>query len=320
MPSTSAHAPAKVILVGEHSVLYGHPAVALPFPPLLATGRVEPLKVGIHLRSERYPDLLARLGDEIPPVLQSVAMAVQGALEALERTGCARRAFEMVLSSDIPPGAGLGSSAAIAVAAIKATFAFHGREIPLPMLRMLATKAEAWAHGSSSGLDPTTVAAAGPIRFVRDHAPVSLRVSEPFGLVVADSGNSCATSMMIEAVKARIMAHQAATSDLAALGGLAERVAEALERAEYQQLGSLMNEAQGHLNALGLSTPRLDAILHAANQAGAFGAKLSGAGGGGCAIALTPLDKLGVVAQAMAQAGAVHVWPTQYMIEGDKLS
>lgn len=310
-------APAKVILIGEHAVLYGHPAVALPFPPLVATGHVQPREIGIHVRSERYPDEVAVLGESVPPVLKPVVEAVEGALEALERMGCPRRPFEMVLSSEIPPNSGLGSSAAVAVAAVKATFAFHGREVPPVLLRLLATRAEAIAHGNSSGLDPTTVSAHGPIRFVRDHAPVELRVSKPFGLVVADSGEASQTSAMVNQVKAHVMAHQSAGSDLEALGDLADKAAEALERSEYPELGVMMDEAQSHLRALGLSTPRLDAMILAAIGAGAYGAKLSGAGGGGCAIALAPLEKLQAVATAMSKAGAVLVWPAQYLIEGE---
>ncbi|HEY9898178.1 MAG TPA: mevalonate kinase [Pantanalinema sp.] len=319
--TAKALAPAKVILVGEHAVVYGHPAVALPFPAIQAVAEARAATAGVTIRSDRYADLAARLNldgtayTNVVRPLQPAAEAVRGAIEAIARLGAEVRPFELLLTSGIPAGAGLGSSAAIAVAAIRATFAFHGRTVPPSLLRALATRAEAIAHGTSSGLDPTAVAAEGPVRFVRDHAPVELAITEPFGLVVADSGEASGTGRMVALVKEGIEADPAARSAMDALGEVADMVAELLERADFQALGLQMSRAHQLLGQLGVSTPRLDAICRSALFAGAFGAKLSGAGGGGCAIALAPLSRLGEVASAMVEAGAVSAWPTQYLIE-----
>lgn len=322
-PTTTARAgaPAKVILVGEHAVVYGHPAVALPFPAIQATGEARPATSGVTIRSDRYRDLAARLnldGTEYTPTvrpLQPAAEAVRGALEAIARTGGELKPFELNLSSGIPAGAGLGSSAAVAVAAIRATFAFYGRKVPPSLLRVLATRAEAIAHGTSSGLDPTAVAAEGPVRFVRDHAPVDLAVTEPFGLVVADSGEASGTGRMVAQVKGLLATNPGTEQVMTELGELADQVAELLERSDFAALGGHLNRAHQLLASLGVSTPRLDAMVLAATRAGAYGAKLSGAGGGGCAIALAPLERLNDVAQAMVAAGAVTAWPTSYLIE-----
>jgi mevalonate kinase len=318
---TRAHAPAKVILVGEHAVVYGHPAVALPFPAIQAAGEATAADSGVTIRSDRYGHLAARLnldGTEYASAerpLKPVAEAVRGAMEALERLGAEGRPFALRLTSAIPAGAGLGSSAAIAVAAIRATFAFHGRTVPPSLLRALATRAEAIAHGTSSGLDPAAVAAEGPVRFVRDHAPIVLAITEPFGLVVADSGETSGTGRMVALVKERFAAQDAARAAIAELGELADAVAETLERADFATVGQKLSRSHQLLAQLGVSTPQLDAICQAALSAGAFGAKLSGAGGGGCAIALAPLSRLSEVAAAMVAAGAVRAWPTQYLIE-----
>lgn len=318
--SVVERAPAKVILIGEHAVVYGHPAIALPFPPLSARGTAVPAAAGVAIRSDRYSGLVARLqeGYEIPKPLKPAAEAVRGSLEAIERAGGVPRSFDLYLESDIPPGSGLGSSAAVAVAAVRATFRFHDREAPPALLRMLATRAEAIAHGTSSGLDPTTVSAHGPIRYVRDHAPVDLNVVKPFGLVVADSGTTAPTGQMVMRVKSRLDEDPQAVARLAELGALAERAVQHLEHAEYPELGRVMDEAHLILGSLGVSTDRLDAIVTAARSAGAFGAKLSGAGGGGCAVALVPIERLRPVAEAMMAAGAPMAWPTQYLIESDK--
>lgn len=313
----SEHAPAKLILVGEHAVVYGEPAVALPFPPLVARATALPIEVGVRIRSDRYPELVADLGQSLPEALRPVAAAVQGALDAIARTGKTPLAFELHLTSQIPPGSGLGSSAAVAVAAIRATFALHGSSVMPALLRMLATQAEAVAHGNSSGLDPATVASDGPIRFVRDHAPVPLRVGAPFGLVVADSGQSAPTLEMVARVRAQREADPAAAEALTNLGALSDSVVERLEAGDYAEVGTLLDQAQTYLADLGLSTERLDAVVAAARRAGAYGAKLSGAGGGGCAIALCPIDRLSEVAHAMVAAGAVTAWPTQYVVESE---
>ncbi len=317
--SVVERAPAKIILVGEHAVVYGHAAIALPFPPLSARGTAVPAEEGVAIRSDRYSGMVARLkeGYEVPTPLRPAAEAVRGSLEAIERAGGTIQPFDLFLESDIPSGAGLGSSAAVAVAAVRATFKFHGREVPPALLRLLATRAEAIAHGTSSGLDPTTVAAHGPIRFIREHAPVDLNVVQPFGLVVANSGVSASTARMVARVKERKESSPEAERQLAELGELAERSVRLLEHAEYAELGEVLDTAHGLLGALGVSTDRLDAIVQAARDAGAYGAKLSGAGGGGCAIALVPIERLMPVADAMRTAGAVQAWPTQYLIESD---
>jgi len=310
----SASAPAKTILLGEHAVLYGHPAVALPFPPLQAQATLEPAEE-TTLVSERYPDLAARLTGEVPRPLVPLAEAVKGSLEAIARTGTPIQSFRLSVTSEIPAGAGLGSSAAVVVAAIRATFSFHGSTVSSSLLRHLATQAEAVAHGASSGLDPSTVASEGPIRFVRDHAPVPLAIREPFGLVVADTGEHVATRDMVERVKARVAAYPQDEATLAHLGELAEELAERLEQADYNRVGELLNLAHADLSTLGLSTPKLDAVSAAARLEGAYGAKLSGGGGGGCVVAMVPLDRLKSVADAMARSGASRVWPAQYLIQ-----
>ncbi|HEY9856029.1 MAG TPA: mevalonate kinase [Stenomitos sp.] len=317
--SVVERAPAKIILIGEHAVVYGHPAIALPFPPLSARGTAVPAEEGTAIRSDRYSGMVARLQDgyDIPAPLRPAAEAVRASLEAIERAGGPVLPFDLFLESDIPPGSGLGSSAAIAVAAVRATFAFHGRKAPPAVLRLLATRAEAIAHGTSSGLDPTTVAADGPIRFVRDRAPIDLNVVRPFGLVVADSGETAATGEMVMRVKTRLEESPEAQTQLARLGELAEQAVWHLEHGEYAELGAGMDEAHLLLGALGVSTDRLDAIVTAARNAGAYGAKLSGAGGGGCAVALVPIERLMPVAEAMRAAGATQAWPTQYLIESD---
>ncbi|MNY48678.1 mevalonate kinase [compost metagenome] len=133
--------------------------------------------------------------------------------------------------------------------------------------------------------------------------------------MVADTGEASGTGRMVALVKDRLEADPGAREAMAELGELSDQVAELLERADFKAVGLHLSRAHHLLGQLGLSTPRLDAVCRAALFAGAHGAKLSGAGGGGCAVALAPLSRLAEVASAMVEAGAVCAWPTQYLIE-----
>lgn len=308
-----ATAPAKVILLGEHAVVYGHPAIAMPFPALQARAEARAAERS-SLRSERYPETVAFLDEAVTGELAPATEALRGAFEALERLG-STQPLALVLKSDIPAGAGLGSSAATAVACVRAAFGAHGREAPAALVRAIATRAEAIAHGASSGLDPAAVCAEAPIRFVRAHAPVPLTLRAAMGIVIALSDAPSATGPMVAQVGERQQHEAGAREALVQLGELSDQGAELFEKGELAELGGLMDRAHALLASLGVSTPALDTLCRAAREAGAWGAKLTGGGGGGCAVALCPLELLEPVTAAMGAAGASHVWPAQYLLE-----
>lgn len=308
-PLAEAAAPGKLILLGEHAVVYGQPALAVPCTAVEARAVVEPSDEALTVAS-----LLPGGGE---PVVVRVAEAPENDLAAATvRAALAARGltpadapWRVTLSSTVPIGRGLGSSAAVSVALARAVCAAAGREATAEEARALAMAGERCAHGHPSGVDPAVVAHGRPIRF---HAGVVSRLPlrAPLELVVADSGDERATHAAVEGVRAR-RDRQPATFDgwFARIGTLVDEASAALAAGDLARLGRLMDTNHLVLQAMGVSTPALDRLVGAARGAGALGAKLSGAGGGGIVVALARPGEgdAAKVAGALRAAGAALV-------------
>lgn len=292
----------KLILAGEHAVVYGHPAIAAPLPALSALAWVVPGEDQVILCSEGYPQT-ATLDTRDGP-LAPLAEAARDALARMQLDPVALPPLRFQIASSIPAGAGLGSSAAVTVALVRALYRFFGIPLDPTILQEIATQAECMAHGSSSGIDPAAVSATEPIRFQKGEKPRPIPLCAPLDLVVADSGERAETGRMVEGIRQKVESDPGARATLDALGSIAPRMEQALLAGDLKGVGALMNEAHAGLAALELSTPKLDALVQAAREAGAFGAKLSGSGGGGVVVALTTLENVHAVAERMQAAGA----------------
>jgi mevalonate kinase len=304
-------APGKVILLGEHAVVYGAPALAVPVSAVEARATVWPGAGPLSVRAF-YPQreggaaLEVRL-DEAPDT-DALATAARCTLDFL---GLGQPpAWAVDLASTVPTGRGLGSSAATAVALVRALGAAAGRELSAEEAGRLAFEAERVTHGRPSGIDNTVVALGRPIRFERGaHRPLGLRL--PLTLLIADSGQPGDTRAMVEGVQLRHARRPAA------YGGWFERIRRlvdeatvALAEGDLPRLGRLMNANHLALQAMRVSTPALDRLVAAARGAGALGAKLSGSGGGGIVIALVAPEQAAAVGQAFSAAGAGQVLRT----------
>lgn len=299
----------KLILAGEHAVVYGHPAIAAPLPALSALAWVVPGNNGFTITSEGYPEV-ATLETRQGPL----APLAEAARDALDRMGIDPVALPPLcvqLTSTIPSGGGLGSSAAVTVALVRALYKFFGFPLDPTILQDISTQAECMVHGTSSGIDPAAVSATTPIRFCKGEAPHPIPLKTSLHLVVADSGERSATAPMVQKVREAIATDPAARETLDALGAIAPQMEKALAEGDLDAVGALMNDVHAGLVRLGLSTPKLDAIAQAARDAGALGAKLSGSGGGGVVIALTTRETAGKIAKHMQEAGAVSVTYTR---------
>jgi len=304
-------APGKLILLGEHAVVYGQPAIALPCAAVAVHVGVSPSDGPLTVTSAQgdgRPALVVHIADA--PEDDFIAAAVRAALAARGRDA-ASAPWHLALSSTIPEGRGMGSSAAVAVALVKAICTACGEDAEPEEARELAMAGERLAHGRASGIDPAVVAYARPIRF-HNGVVTPLRVREPLAFVVADSGESGGTHEAIAGVRAR-RDRQPGTYDgwFARIGGLVGDAVAALASGDVLRLGRLMDTNHLILQALGVSTPRLDRLVGAARSAGALGAKLSGGGGGGIVVALVRDDALEAVSQALQQAGATRVIVTR---------
>ena len=294
---------AKVILLGEHSVVYGHPAVALPLHDLRMRATAVPVPGPSRLCSLDYRGPIDRSG----PRFACVARAFDKAREFSGRLG---QSFEITTRSDFPHARGLGSSAAASGAVIRAVLDACRRDASADELFALTQMAERVAHGNPSGLDAAATSSSSPIRFQGGRMrPVSQRIAHAH-LVIADSGVQGSTREAVSGLRRCYEQDAEGTGPLIdGLGALARTAITALHDGDAPALGEAMNRAHTVLAGLDLSLPVLDRLVGAARRAGALGAKLTGGGLGGCVIALTGSEGAADrVRSAERRAGARAAW------------
>lgn len=282
----------KVILLGEHAVVYGRPALAAAVSPGVCLRVSDPL-AALSLRITTWSATFAP-GDGSP---------LGRALESLaSHLGVSRGALEGEVS--LPGGGGLGSSAALGVAAARALSFLRGETVAGDALLDAALVWERIFHGNPSGVDHTLAALGGVGVFVRGEPFTRVTPRSPFRLCVADTGERGSTKEMVEGV-ARMRARRTEVIDNAMDGimGLVRNAALAVSAGDLRALGQLMDMNQLLLASLLVSTERIETLCRAARDAGALGAKLTGAGGGGCVIAL-PGAREDEVLAAFAREGA----------------
>ena len=302
---TSATAPGKIILLGEHAVVYGRPAIAAPVWETVATATVTDRAPGSGcLLVARDIDLhvtLCRAGDDNP-----LAVVTRLALQALDLGSDPD--WQIELHSDIPIASGLGSGAALSTALVRALFAHAGRTAAPEIVSALVYESERFYHGTPSGIDNTVVAHGMPIWFVKGLPPEPFAPAQPLMLAIADSGIRSPTKETVGEVRRSWQADPARYEAwFDAIGALVWQARRAIEGGDLPHLGASMNENQALLEKLGVSSPPLERMIAAARAAGALGAKLSGGGRGGNVIALvTPATTDDVVA-ALQAAGAQRV-------------
>lgn len=308
MPAISSSAPAKLILFGEHAVVFDRPAIAIPFSGVRAKASIfaMPVAPSGQVRIEAPAIYLDKTLDQLE-VNDPISITIYGVMDKL---GIDRLpAMHIRLSSTIPIAAGMGSSAAISVALARALSTFLGHPLPDANINDIAFKVEQQLHGTPSGVDNTVITYAQPVFFIRNKPFVFLNVQEPFELIIADSGIAAETRPMVQGVRER---HQAAPAQYNMLFDQISDVVlkgrECIEGGAPTDLGPLMIENHALLRQIGVSTQELDSLVEAAINAGAIGAKLTGAGGGGNIIALAPEGGAENIQNALLTAGAKHVW------------
>ena len=268
----------KVILVGEHAVVHGHAALAAAIDrqvKIWFEGRPSgPISLSVP-----HWNLAVSVGDEHP---------LAEALGILAReVGAEHLSVSLHALAELPPAAGLGSSAAILVAAARALAAAAGRRLDRERLEEIASAGERCFHGNPSGIDVALAARGGMGLFRRATGLTAVTPAAPLELAVGLSGEPRRTADMVARVTGALAARPDATGGLLAeLGAGAEAAAAALEVGETGELGRRMARAQEILAGLGLSTRGIDLMIEAGLRAGALAAKLTGAGGGGAVIAL----------------------------------
>ena len=304
----TATAPGKIILVGEHAVVYGRPAIAAPVWQCVATATIRAAApgAGCTLYAHDTGQQL-RLGEG--SVEEPLAIVARLALAQL---GLDRPDWQIDLRSDIPIASGLGSGAALSTALVRAIFRQAGCEVDPATLSALVYESERFYHGTPSGIDNTVVAYGQPIWFLKGAALQPFHPGCALTIVIADSGVRSPTKETVGDVRTgwlRDPARYEAIFD--AIGETVVQARLAMERGDLPGLGTLLDANQGLLEELAVSSVLLRRLIDVARAAGALGAKLSGGGRGGNVIALVEPAAVDPVCAALRAAGAARVLVTR---------
>jgi mevalonate kinase len=287
----------KVILLGEHAVVYGHPALCAALQDGVA---VEAVPGSGRLCVPAWDLAAAPCFDDAPELLP-VARAYGAILRALSLAEPPAH-HNLVATFSIPTGAGLGSSAALSVALTRALDQLLGLSLRPEQIAHAALCAEQVFHGRPSGLDHT-VAQLGGFGLFRRGAGLSPLSAEPVPLLIGMTGRPRDTRGRVARVAELYMTQEQTTRGcFAEIAGLVESGARAVRRGDLEALGQAMDQNQEVLGQLEVSCPEIEHMCRLARKAGALGAKLTGGGGGGCVIALAP-GREEAVRRAWQEAG-----------------
>lgn len=310
MKSITTTAPGKIILFGEHAVVYGRPAIAVPVGDVQAKATLEATP-GMAFRiiaADLNRDYLLAEAESNDPL----ATVVQATLHHLRQSEPPQATLR--ISSTIPLGRGLGSGAAISTAIVRAISQFFDQPLTADQISSLVYEVEKLYHGTPSGIDNTVIAFEQPVYFIKGKPIQRMRVSQPLTLVVGDTGIVAPTHTVVGDLRRRWQAeperYEGYFDEIEVIVNQA-RIAIENGLSGLPALGRLLNENQELLETIGVSSPELGRLIQAARQAGALGAKLSGAGWGGNMIALAWPDSAPAVAQALTEAGAVQTIITE---------
>ena len=288
----------KVILLGEHAVVYGRPALAVPIP--LA------VEASVRLGGDGITLVIPRWGLE-QKVRASNAQGLSGILfDVLKQLDLHDNDMTIEVIPHVPRAMGLGGSSANAVAILRALDRAYSLGLDDGRINQLAFECEIAAHGTPSGIDNTIATYGTPLVFQREGDQPrfeEIRLTSDLPLVIGITGNESLTASTVAMVRRAWEANRSRYDGIFdQIAALTRSGVEALKNAHLAELGELMNLCHGYLNALQLSTPELEELIHISRTNGALGAKLTGGGGGGSIVALCP-DCQDQVAKAMESAG-----------------
>jgi mevalonate kinase len=324
-----ASAPGKVTLFGEHAVVYGHPALVVAIERRVyafAESREDNV-IKISAKDLRVPGIvISYIGSEVVletdygMVLPAIAY-INKAIELTSKYLGSRKGVNIEIKSEMPVGAGLGTSAAVAISTIAAYAVANGHSLDKEEIARIGWEVEKEVQGIASPMDTSITSLGGYLRIKYGKGTVErarLNVGTELPLIIGYVEREAKTKDMVAMVRERLQRYPDIYGDIMKLiGQVVSRAEGSLLSGDLSELGFLMNLNHSLLDALGVSTRRLNELVNVARDSGAYGAKLTGAGGGGCVIALVP-EKGEVVETAMRLHGSM-VMRTKLGAEGVRI-
>ena len=298
-----ASAPGKAILFGEHSVVYGKPAIAVAVDKRANVTIREGNDDSIHVKIPELDvygiidietglislenDLLSQ---ENPDTFDAgILKFIKSALFRTELGSSPDHGLDITVDLEIPIGAGLGSSAAITVATLAAAARYYQQDLSLETLALTAHQVELEVQGAASPLDTTVSTHGGFLYFTHESGGVKIKPALEMPLVVGYTSQPGNTGLLVQQVRKLCNNHPTIIKPIIGLmGNLTNHARESITQGEEERVGELMNINQGLLDSLGVNTDELSRLIYHARSAGAIGSKLTGAGGGGSMIAYCP--------------------------------
>ena len=297
------YAPGKIILMGEHSVVYGKPAISLPFYSVSV--KVEVIKTDgkLEIESHCYQGEV----NQAPKTIKGIQKLIHITLEHLNQEA---KHLKIRIHSSIPDQRGLGSSAAVSVAIVRALFDAFKMPLSKETLKELVHVAEEIHHRNPSGLDANTILQEELLMFDKTNGIQKIDAKLSGYLVVCDTGIKGNTKASVDNVKELLKTNPKETvSTIECLGELTLRTKQHIIKNDLEALGQAMTKSHQHLRKLGVSNTTLDIMVDTALVYGALGAKLTGGGNGGCIIALSDqMVDAKNIADALLQQNAAHTW------------
>jgi len=292
----------KTIIMGEHAVVYGYPAFAIP---LLSTPVI--VKINQSLENTLISKYYAGKIDRIPDSLSGVQYLIRLLNKDLNESDVK---YTISIDSGLPIERGMGSSAAIAAALTRAFFDFFDQPLDHQTLLDYVNDSETVTHGQASGLDALTVSSEYPIKFGRNVDPKAFSFNSDGFIVIADSGVKGRTKETVADVRKM---YDTDTEKIGAylkqLGDYASSASDYLIKGNLKKLGLVFSLANEILTKLNLSIPKTDKLIEAANNAGSLGSKITGGGRGGCIICLARnLKNAQMIQKALIKSGAEQTW------------
>lgn len=296
-----ASAPGKIILFGEHAVVYGRPALAIPVTQVHADVEIlDSARPGIWIDA---PDVNLDAELNTLPSDHPIASVIHNFL-FLSRVSLFPN-LQINIASTIPVASGLGSGAAVTVALTRALSSHFNFPMTDENINAFTYEIEKLHHGTPSGIDNTVVTYAKPVYFIKGQPIETFIVAKPFTILIGDTGISAPTKESVGDVRRLWEVDRSKWENVFdEVGTIAKKAREVIESGTWEELGNLMNQNHKLLQEMTVSSPELDKLVSVACEAGALGAKMSGGGRGGNMIALVEERNAAIIADALKSAGA----------------